>query len=323
MTKQTRTNTPKRKKYAFQGLLLLLLLVGFLCSPLVFFVRSLLVMGVYSGIHKKSSAVLQEHIDLHIPGGLGTAAADWYPFSMVFVADAAYARYTGEQDAKLTIFYNFPAFSYAKGCSRLFDPDSLYYNGFYGAYILQDSSNRSLAQGQLDENVAASVARFDFFYLVLGDFGLSAADEVFDFAVRERTEGVKYAGHDGWTRLELDITVNGSAHNARKGVTSYLQYGHPNFGAVAEEFAPVNISGRIYARYFPEADASVYFYVMGQEEACQRCDDDILSQSRLRIKKPRDDMREASDCQQSPLIPSGGQSFPQGKRFIIASNSAP
>ena len=118
---------------------------------------------------------------------------------------------------------------------------------------------------------------------MLGDFGLAPEDRVFDFTVTERTQDVTYAGYGGWTRIRADILVNGSAHNRRDHVTSYLQYGAPNFGPVAEEFAPVEMEGLIYARYFPEWDVGVYFYVMGADEGvCRACDEQILSKSVLR-----------------------------------------
>lgn len=260
-------------------------LVLFRLSPLFPFVQSLLVMGVYSAMHTQESLMAEEGIRLHIPGGLSTREADWYPFVMTYVANADYARYVGEPDAKLTILYNFPSFSHTKGCSRLFDQTSAYYNGFYGAYFLRDSSNMALADGRLDENVAANIAKFDFFHLVLGDFGLKPKDQIFDFTIDRRNEHVPYAGYDGWTQLQATITVNGSAHQARHGVTSYLQYGKPNFEPPEQDFAPVSISAIIYGRYFPEWDVGVYFYVMGESNTCQVCDQTILSKSILKAKK--------------------------------------
>lgn len=66
---------------------------------------------------------------------------------MTFTADAAYAAYTGQPDARLTILYNFPAFDLSRGCSRLYDPNSPYYNGFYGAYLVRDGSNAAWPAG--------------------------------------------------------------------------------------------------------------------------------------------------------------------------------
>lgn len=258
--------------------------VVFVLSPLFPFVRSLAVMGVYSKVHERQSLLAEESIDLRIPGGLSTTEADWYPFPMTFVADGAYAAWTGQPDARLTILYNFPAFDYAKGCSRLYDPDSPYYNGFYGAYLVRDASNAALAAGAPDEDAVAGIAAFDFFTLVLGDFGLTPEGRVFDFTVTGRESGVTFAGHGGWTRIEADFTVNGAAHNRRDGVLSYLQYGAPTFPPAAE-FAPVDMHGIVCGRYFPEWDVGVYFYVMGtSEDVCRACEAQILSNSTLEAK---------------------------------------
>lgn len=273
----------KKRRWPFFALILLLCL-GALLSPLSPFTRSLAVMGVYSGLHEGMSLLEEEGIELDIPGGLQTQRADWYPRVITYVADESYARYTGEEGARLTILYNFPAFDYSRGCSRLFDETSPYYNGFYGAYLLRDSSNASLAAGELDEEAAAQVAAFDYFKLVLGDFGLAKEDQVFDFTVTERSAGVYYAGYEGWTRLRTSITVNGAAHNKQGWVQSYLQYGAPNFGHVEQPFAPVTLSGVVYGRYFPEWDLGIYFYIMGSEEALLACDEEILSFSTLGAK---------------------------------------
>lgn len=289
---------PKKKRKILILLLSLILILSVLVlSPLFPFLRSLAVMGVYSKAHESRSLMAEEGIDLHIPGGLSTPAADWYPFVMTFVADEGYAAWSGDPEARLTILYNFPAFDYRRGCSRLFDTASPYYNSFYGAYLLRGAGNDGLKEGRLDEALAADIARFDFFHLVLGDFGLKREDQIFDFAVRDRQEGIRYAGYDGWTRLAVDIRVNGSSHPRRKGTMSYLQYGAPNFDTAAEgggayagdgrgeEFAPVDISGLVYGRYFPEWDLGLYFYVMGEEAVCLACDEEILSRSRLGDKK--------------------------------------
>lgn len=281
--KKKEENVGRHKK---RILLILVSAAGILliaCLPPFAFVRSLAVMSVYSHIHEKQSIMKEQGIDLHIPGGLMTREADWYPFVMTFQADEAYRSYSGEEDARLTILYNFPSFSMTKGCSRLYDTASPYYNGFYGAYLIKDSSNTGLAQGRLDEELAASIARFDFFWLVLGDFGLPPNKQVFDFEVTDRQENVTFAGQEGFTRIAADIFVNGSAHNKRKGVMSYLQYGSPGFGSISaeEEFAPVRLSGLIYGKYFKEWDTGIYFYVMGSEKALESCENQIFPGIRL------------------------------------------
>lgn len=273
-----------RKRFAVLGVILILIVV-FVLSPLFNFVRSIAVMGVYSGMNERNSLLSDEGIEIKVKGGVSTNEKDWYPFAMTFSADNSYARYIGEENARLTIIYNFPSFEYAKGCSNLFNEESPYYNAFYGAYAVQGDSNESLKRGELDENVAASVARFDFFELVLSDFGLKSENEIFEFDVIDREEGIDYVGYDSWTKIKADMTVNGAAHNSRKDVVSYLQYGEPNFGEVKNEFAPIQMTGIVYGRYFEEWDTGIYIYVMASDEdICHSCDEDILSKTIIRNK---------------------------------------
>jgi hypothetical protein len=257
------------------------LVLLFLCSPFFPFFRSLAVMGVYDQMNKQTSLLKEEGIRLHIPGGWSTPQTDWYPFVMTFTADQAYESYTGEPDAKLTILYNFPAFSFKEGASRLYDTASPYYNSFYGAYLVRDHSNEDLAKSMVPVKTAANIARFDFFRLVLGDFGLQSSEEVFEFQVTEEETDVSFLGYEGWTRLKADLVVNGSAHQADHFVTSYLQYGEPGFPFAGEAFAPTAMKGLIYARYFPEWDVGIYFYVMGGEDICRQCEEELLSKSTL------------------------------------------
>ena len=136
-----------------------LCLILFVLSPVFPFVRSLAVMSVYSGIHRQESLMKQEGIRLKIPGGLSTGEADWYPFVMTFNASEPFQRFIQDPSVKLTILYNFPAFSMKKGCSRLFDTASPYYNSFYGAYLVQreDSGAFGFTDGKLDLDQTAVV----------------------------------------------------------------------------------------------------------------------------------------------------------------------
>ena len=122
------------------------LLVVFALSPLSKYLVSLSVMSVYSGVHERQSIMEEKGIELSIPGGGATSEADWYPFVMTFNPSAeSFCRFIGEANRELTILYNFPAFDLrrGKGCSRLYDPTSPYYNAFYGAYLVTDTADIS------------------------------------------------------------------------------------------------------------------------------------------------------------------------------------
>ncbi len=297
------------KKKLLTAALVLAVLAVFIWSPLSDYPVSLAVMKVYSGIHEQDNIMEKKGIELHIPGGSATKEKDWYPFVMTFNDDAGFQQFTGESDLKLTILYNFPAFDLLKGCSRVYDPASPYYNGFYGAYLVcREKSGREqsggneetsagandeilpygfLADGSLDPEAAAQVPRFDFQKLVLRDLGIEADELVFDWEIVNNQPKVTYLGIDGWTRADARLTVNGMQHQKEDFRRSYLQYGPPGYSlpdARAEaDFAPVDMIGRVYGRYFEEWDTSIFFYVLAaDQDVLENCDRDILSQSSLR-----------------------------------------
>lgn len=274
-----------RRKIRTIGIILVCITIAggiFVMSPLFPYVRSLAVMAVYSHVCKEDSIMEKEGFDVQIPGGGATNETDWYPFVMTFTADQEFSNYIGKPGEKLTILYNFPAFNLSKGCSRLYDTKSPYYNGFYGAYLVQQEDGSAYGfdeQGNLDSDAITDTAKFDFFSLVLEDFGLQPEDEVFTCENIELDDGYRMAGYDGWIRMSSDILVNGAWHKRQDGVTSYLQYGAPNF-AVREAFAPVEMKSVVYGRYFEEYHTSIFFYVMAPDEnVCRQCEGEILKAS--------------------------------------------
>ena len=218
---------------------------------------------------------------------------------------------------ELAILYNFPAFDLLAGCSRLYDTASPYYNGFYGAYLVSgqvteaDGSRHPYgftAEGKLDAAATAQVPQFDFQKLVLGDMGIDRSQLVFDWALTGTEEGVNFAGSSGWTRADAVLTVNGVAHTKKEFHQSYLQYGPPGFtkgaadlegtgtgaaghegaadlegiGTAVEDFAPVDLFGRLYGKYLKEYDTSIFFYVLAKDpDVVERCSGEILQRSRV------------------------------------------
>ena len=274
----------------------LIIFIIFIISPLSRYVLSLGVMSVYSNIHERESIMADKGIILEIPGGGETPEADWYPFVMTFSPGESFGRVAGDNSLELTILYNFGAFDLSKGCSRLYDRQSEYYNSFYGAYLVtrKDDGNEASgdskatpfgfdSQGNMDPEQTAIVPKFDFQHLVLGDFGIRTSEQVFEWTAETTCEDVSYLGWDGWSCVDASLLVNGAAHTKKEFRQSYLQYGAPKYevGAV-EEFKPVAMRGRVYGRYFEEWDTSVFFYILTPEmETLERCDREILSKSRL------------------------------------------
>ena len=358
--KQTGNANGKRGQRRLAAAGILLLLLSFVLSPFSKYILSLSVMSVYSGMHERQSIMHEKGIELAIPGGSATKETDWYPFVMTFnPSEVNFCRFIGETNRKLTILYNFPVFDlrWGKGCSRLYDPTSPYYNAFYGAYLVTDVadvsekgytsltdaadisgperqegiaageavsrcgfdapacasasdtdltsaaaerartfpadakvSNRARppfgfrADGSLDLAKTGLVPQYDFEQLVLRDFGLRAQDMQFDWTVREVRTVDGFLGYDGWSCVNADMTVSGAFHRANGFRQSYLQYGTPKYDAYSDDpFAPVNMCGRVYARYFPEWESSVFFYVMALSwEVVDNCDQQILQKSKLR-----------------------------------------
>lgn len=262
----------------------LVLLAAFVISPVFPYARSLAVMKAYSPYCAKNSIMKQEDFKLSIPSGSG-----WYPFVMTYEADEAFSDYIGLPDTKLTILYNFPDFSLRTGCSRIFDESSQYYSSFYGAYLVRRADGAPYAfssdMSTLDENTVSNIAKFDIFTLVLGDFGLTGDKRVFENTPASEQTNISFLGYDDWTRISSKLTVNGMDHKKNGFVSSYLQYGSPNF-FVSSDFAPVEMKSIVYARYFPEWGTSVFFYVMSpSEEVCENCVQTILPKSTLKSAK--------------------------------------
>ena len=277
---------PSCKRYFSLRIIALLFL--FLLSPVSVVFYSMACMGIYSKINENTSLLKSEGINLSIPGGLSTLRSDWYPFVMTFEATNGFRRFTGDSSLSLTILYNFPAFSPSRGCSRLYDTSSPYYNSFYGAYLVKDSDGGCYGfteqpDGSLypDAEAVAEVPKYDFWKLVLSEFGLSSKNAVFDWNIAAISEPMPYAGEDGFYRIDATLTVNGSAHHSNGFTPSYLQYGKPNF-PVDSPLAPMPMYGRIYGKYLEEKQVSLFFYIVATDkEVLEDCDKKLLSGSTL------------------------------------------
>lgn len=272
-----------KKKIAAFGIALLII-VCFAASPLAPYVKSLAVMKIYSYMNERESLMREKGIDVKIPGGGATEEDDWYPFVMTFNADERFQNFTKDYEARLTIMYNFPAFDLSKGCSRLYDAGSPYCNGFYGAYAAGGRLGFD-DDGRFKAEEASIVPEFDMKKLVLEDMGMERSKGVFEWKETGLEENVTYAGHDGWTRVDADMRVNGTAHIPKENHRNYIQYGKPAYEIEEEEeFAPVAMKGRLYARYFEEKDVSIYFYIMARDiQILEKCDERILSESCVRF----------------------------------------
>lgn len=296
----------------------------FVASPFSKLFVSMSVMSVYSNMHEKESITVQRGIEVDIPSGDG-----WYPFVMTFnpskgsvcaflnreaYTDVNLKKNKSEDsgrydDLELSIMYNFPKFdlSWGKGCSRLYDEESPYYNSFYGAYAAALSKKSESkyetevflngegikertpfgfnADGSINTAEIGAVAKYDFQNPVLGDFGIKPSELVFEWTETGVYNEVNFLGEDGWQCVDADLTVNGVSHCKKSFAQSYLQYGTPNYDSNKkdEPFIPIKMKGRIYAKYLPEQDISLFFYIVAaDEDVLESCDSDILRRSAIR-----------------------------------------
>ena len=262
-------------------------LILFFAPPAKYLI-SITVMPIYSQLCKKDSIPDKENISIHIPGGFRTPERDWYPFVMTFQANEGFRKFTGNDTVSLTILYNFPAFSLTRGCSRLYDTHSPYYNSFYGAYFVQQEgapygfTKQSGGSLQVDYHSISQIPQFDFQTLVLREFGLTSENAVFDWKITNTKEHISYVGHKEFVQIDALLTVNGASHVKKEFQASYLQYGIPNFPC-NDELSPITMYGRIYCRYFEEWDTSVFFYIIASDKTVlENCDSQILSKSILK-----------------------------------------
>ena len=75
----------KKKLIRFSAIFVFVII--FLMSPIAPYVKSLLVMKVYSYMNERESFINEKGMEINIPGGGITEEKDWYPFVMTYNAD--------------------------------------------------------------------------------------------------------------------------------------------------------------------------------------------------------------------------------------------
>ena len=260
----------KKKLIILAALLILAALIFWFFYPL----RSYVAMGVYSGQHSAKSVMKQHGFSVDIPSGQG-----WYPFMMTYNADG-FSAWSG-MDAEMSILYNFGAFDAATRTSSFYDADSDKYCAFCGAYVLHEDGGAFgfTEGGEVELDAITRAVEYDYTQLVIEGFGCDAP--VFHVDGYDVQTGGRYAGREGWTRIDAVITANGVAHTYQESKTAYLQYGPPT-QAVAEDFAVTRLRGRLYIKYFDEYDCTVMLYVIAPNQAAvDACDTDILQKTQI------------------------------------------
>jgi hypothetical protein len=237
--------------------------------------RCLLVMPVYSEIHRSSSVMRHNGFDIRMPGGLSTPECDWFISPFVYNASGFRSQYHDE--VNLTIIYTFPAFNPVTRKNEIFDMDSPYYSAFYGAYVIGVTDGGEYGfnpDGSPSIGQVADVYRHDYTKLVLRDLG--CGDAFWEFGEYE-VDTVDFMGCGGWTAIDAEIRTRGLAHDFSGYRRNYIQYGRP--GPVdGPDFEIITLHGRILMRYFPEYGVTVMLYASATGTGVvNRCFDDILN----------------------------------------------
>lgn len=264
----------KKKIIILAALLIIAALIFWFFYPL----RSYVVMGVYSGQHSAQSVMKQHSFSVDIPTGPG-----WYPLMLTYNAEG-FAAWSGI-DADMSIMYTFGAFDAATRTSSFYDTESDKYCAFYGAYVLHgnDGAFGFDSAGKADMDAITRAVEYDYTQLVIAGFGDN--QPVFRVDGVSLQPGVRYAGCDGWTRIDAQISANGVAHTYKESKTAYLQYGPPT--KAAEDFAVTQLDGRLFIKYFEDYDCTVMLYVIAPDEAAvDACDTELLSRTVIAPLQP-------------------------------------
>ena len=236
--------------------------------------RSHIVMSVYSAQQLSASVLRECGMDIRIP-----IADGWYPQMLAFNADG-FAAWSGI-DARMTVLYTFGAFDIKTRASLLYDPASDKYSAFYGAYAVrkEDGVFGFGEDGALNLDEITRAVRYDDTQLVLASLGCS--EPVFEIERIDVTQDAVCAGSGKWVRIDAVLRVSGAAHAYQEDRLAYLQYGAPPPYA-GEDFAVTQMSGRVYAKYFPEFDCAVMMYCLAPSiKAVDECDAQALQKAEI------------------------------------------
>lgn len=253
----------KNKKWR-KGLLIVisLSLLGFFFVPSV---RSEIVMRPASYLAYRDSVMRQKGFQLVMPDGNATGKEDWSPSMKIFHTRAFESA---ENPIFATILYNFASFS--GGRSRLYDFESPFEMAYYGAYAVTRENGETpfgfTARGKLDQQELSMIPLYDLEVLVLRGLGCPGELAKTEIDFFEEVEAA--AGHplEEWIRVDTKIETRSVVHAKSGWNQNDLQYGSPP-KEVKESFPPLTLKGRVYLRYFPEWESTVFLYVFAKDEA--------------------------------------------------------
>jgi len=255
----------KLKRWIF----ILCCIVAFILSPFFQVVKSYVVMSVYSHYHKVESEIYKEGIRINMPSGLSTFKRDYYPFVMTYDTTQEFSNYMGES-IELVVLYNFGAMRWLKGSSLMFDKNSDYYSGFYGAYVARYTELNKQYGMNSDQSLHVEeimeVTNFDLKQLVLSSMGCE--EPFLEYQINSGAEP-RYTIIDGQKYQTIDavLTMSGMSHEFKEDYMAYIQYGRPPKKSNSNEqpelsFETIEAFGRIYIYFDKDTKISYFFYII-------------------------------------------------------------
>jgi hypothetical protein len=230
--------------------------------------RSYIVMAA-SGFYEQQQA--NQQIALSIPVSDSAKQLDWYPKMLCYNDRGGYNRANDSAD-----FQGYGPEAHAS----FYDTDSAYYASFFGAYVV---GNVGESWTNSPEHLA-SVPRYDYMYLILEALGCPREKLKFDYRVLRENDDVTAAGSEGWVCYDLSIDTVGVAHQQRGFLLHDLQFGPSPFPQ-GEDFEPVTLYARVYAKYDELRRTQVMLYVMTpDQELLEATDSQLLSYAAVNLK---------------------------------------
>jgi hypothetical protein len=275
----------KRKRIL---IVLIVLMAGMVLLRIHYYaVRSLAVMWPYSLYHKQMSLMKQNDFNMKMPAGIFRDQHDWHPLMIVFHDAEGFSSWTGEP-WDLTVLYRFGGFVPGENHSAYYCRNSNRFSSFYGAYLIQHREEPNAyygfdSAGNMNSMAFMKVTEYDQRYLVMPSIGLSSEQVIFEVELLEREENITYLQHNHWTRVDALIYTNSPEHQFREHQQGYLQYGLPAPPPEdQEDFYPVKLYGRIYARMMKSSQLSMALYILAPDmETLNEIDTSLLSKTVL------------------------------------------
>lgn len=225
--------------------MLLILITALILNS--YYIISLIVMTINNQDNIMKSGLVQlSDLSLTRPQG------DWYPLINAYV-DNTFSNYI-KKDVDLLIYYSYGDFK--KGSSTILDPNSHYFNSFFGCYVIRQNETGFYGfndDGDLDLEEILKVPEYDYDFLVAGSLGLENDNIITDYTIN------LISSVDGNHYVDLTITTNSLYHQYEQFNLNYLQYGLPYIRNEQQDFFPIQMSGKFKITKYNESITLIYY----------------------------------------------------------------